>query len=155
MISGSRSLLAHLWLREATVAHTHTHTQKCSCWAMRKGEFDKSARRRTGEWGSSLSGCLYRPLRPAFADDTYIASADDTTLLTSFTPPSHSYKLFLTPHKIPYVNWNACWMLTKQKNSGCLQTHKQARKGRKATRGITLAELSLFIRHVSAPRREV
>lgn len=31
-------------------------------------------------------------------------SADDTTLLTSFTPPSHSYKLFLTLLKIPYVN---------------------------------------------------
>ena len=26
MISGLRSLLAHLWLREATVARTHTHT---------------------------------------------------------------------------------------------------------------------------------
>ena len=36
-------------------------------------------------------GSLYSP---AFADDTYTASADDTTLLTSFTPPSHSYKLF-------------------------------------------------------------
>lgn len=47
---------------------------------------------------------LYSPLWPAFADDTYTASADDTTLLTSFTPPSHSYKLFLTLHKIPYVN---------------------------------------------------
>lgn len=47
---------------------------------------------------------LYGPLRPAFADGPPSASADDTTLLTSFTPPSHSYKLFLTLHKIPYVN---------------------------------------------------
>lgn len=58
---------------------------------------------------------LHCPRRSVFGDDPYTASADDTTLLTSFTPPSHSYKLFLTLHRIPYVNCKVFPMLRKQK----------------------------------------
>lgn len=76
----------------------------------------------------SLFGPL--SLSAASADDTYNASADDTTLLTSFTPPSHSNKLLLTPRKIPYVNPNVLRMLTEQ-NPASLWTHTEEEKEEK------------------------
>ncbi len=77
-------------------------------WSTEKNVFwlrrEKKRKERDKGVRQQFVSSLYSPLQPAFADDTYTASADDTTLLTSFTPPSHSYKLFLTLHKIPYVN---------------------------------------------------
>lgn len=87
----------------------------------------KSEKRRTRERGSSLSGGYTVPSSsPLLTILTPLLLMIQLCLHPSLLPPT-LYKLFLTLHKIPYVNWNVFWMLTKQ-NSGCLQTHKRPKR---------------------------
>lgn len=100
-----KSLLDHLWLREEFGLQKKSvvlEKRKCDLEKKKWEGKDKGVRQQFVRSPSC-------PLQPAFADDTYTASADDTTLLTSFTPPSHSYKLFLTLHKMSTETCAECW----------------------------------------------
>lgn len=123
-----KSLLDHLWLREEFGLQ-----KKCCAWK-EKVWFGKKKVRGEGQ-GSEAAVCQEPVLSsPACLCWRYLHRFcwwyNSAYILHSSLPLLQA--VFNTAQD---VNWNVCWMLTKQ-NSGCVQNLKRAKKG-KVIWGIT------------------